>query len=87
MVRGIVNDERNHCNPQLSAGQGWGLENSDWGAQRLVMGAGGAGSEGCIQNLLLLWQLPCHRVEVGILMTSVKFMFFPSAGVIFWEGG
>lgn len=37
MVRGIVNDDRNHRNPRLFAGQGWGLENSDWEAQRLVM--------------------------------------------------
>lgn len=33
MRRGNVNDE----NPLFSAGQGWGLEDSDWKAQRLLV--------------------------------------------------
>lgn len=33
MRRGNVNDE----NPLFSAGQGWGLEDSDWEAQRLLV--------------------------------------------------
>lgn len=52
-----------------------GLENSDWEAQRLVM-VGELGVKAAIRPPPLPLAAPMLGVEFGIVMTSVKSIFF-----------
>lgn len=84
MMRGIVT--------ALSSllGRAGGLESSDWEAQRVVM-VGEQGVKAALPSFAVRIPLPLAAplpgVEVGTVTTSVKSVLFPSARVIFWEGG